>query len=69
MLFAPAVVLHDFIAIAGLWGLYEVAAMTGALHWVAIPLFAVVGGVPLFVLAVRRRPGWSVGDAGDRDRS
>jgi len=50
VLFAPPWFFTIFIAIAGLWGLYEVAAMTGALHWVAIPLFAVVGGVPLFAL-------------------
>ena len=46
------------IAIAGLWGLYEVAEMTGALHWVAIPLFAVVGGVPLFALLYGGDLGW-----------
>lgn len=50
VLFAPDWFFRDFVAVAGLWGLYEVAAMTGALHWVAVPLFAVVGGVPLFGL-------------------
>jgi phosphatidate cytidylyltransferase len=50
VLFAPASMFTIANAVAGLWGLYEVAAMTGALHWVAIPLFAVVGGVPLFGL-------------------
>jgi len=50
VLFAPAWFFTISIAVFGLWGLYEVAAMTGALHWVAIPLFAVVGGVPLFAL-------------------
>jgi phosphatidate cytidylyltransferase len=50
VLFAPAWFFTAFNAFAGLWGLYEVAAMTGALHWVALPLFAVVGGVPLFAL-------------------
>ncbi len=50
VLFAPAWFFTIFNAIAGIWGLYEVAAMTGALHWVAVPLFAVVGGVPLFAL-------------------
>jgi phosphatidate cytidylyltransferase len=48
--FVPAWFFTIFNAIAGCWGLYEVAAMTGALHWVALPLFAVVGGVPLFGL-------------------
>jgi CDP-diglyceride synthetase len=50
VLFAPPWFFTIFIAVAGLWGLYEVAAMTGALHWVAVPLFATVGGVPLFAL-------------------
>jgi phosphatidate cytidylyltransferase len=50
VVFAPDWFFTAFIAVAGLWGLYEVAAMTGALHPVAIPLFAVVGGVPLFGL-------------------
>jgi phosphatidate cytidylyltransferase len=50
VLFAPPWFFTIAIAIFGLWGLYEVAAMTGALHWVAIPLFAVVGGIPLFAL-------------------
>jgi phosphatidate cytidylyltransferase len=50
VVFAPAWFFTIFIAIAAIWGLYEVAAMTGALHMVAIPLFAVVGGVPLFGL-------------------
>ncbi len=50
VVFAPAWFFTIFVAIAAIWGLYEVAAMTGALHMVAIPLFAVVGGVPLFGL-------------------
>jgi phosphatidate cytidylyltransferase len=50
VLFAPAWFFTAFNALAGLWGLYEVAEMTGALHWVALPLFAVVGGIPLFAL-------------------
>jgi phosphatidate cytidylyltransferase len=50
VLFAPAWFFTAFNAAAGLWGLYEVAAMTGALHWVALPLFAIVGGIPLFAL-------------------
>ncbi|MGB3550316.1 MAG: phosphatidate cytidylyltransferase [Candidatus Binatus sp.] len=50
VVFAPAWFFTIFVALAAIWGLYEVAAMTGALHMVAIPLFAVVGGVPLFGL-------------------
>jgi phosphatidate cytidylyltransferase len=58
VLFAPAWLFTLVNAVAGLWGLYEVAAMTGALHWVAIPLFAVVGGVPLFGLLYGGDLGW-----------
>jgi phosphatidate cytidylyltransferase len=50
VLFAPPWFFTISIAVFGLWGLYEVAAMTGALHSVAVPLFAVVGGIPLFAL-------------------
>ena len=58
VLFAPAWLFTIVNAIAGVWGLYEVAAMTGALHWVALPLFAVVGGVPLFGLLYGGDAGW-----------
>jgi phosphatidate cytidylyltransferase len=59
VLFAPAWFFTIFNAIAGLWGLYEVAEMTGAMRWVAVPLFAVVGGVPLFGLLYGGVPeGW-----------
>jgi phosphatidate cytidylyltransferase len=58
VLFAPAWLFTIVNALAGIWGLYEVAAMTGALHWVALPLFAVVGGVPLFGLLYGGDPGW-----------
>ena len=58
VLFAPAWLFTIANVIAGLWGFYEVAAMTGALHWVAIPLFAVVGGVPLFGLLYGGNLGW-----------
>jgi phosphatidate cytidylyltransferase len=58
VLFAPAWFFTIFVGVAGLWGLYEVAAMTGALHWVALPLFAVVGGVPLFGLLYGGELGW-----------
>ncbi len=58
VLFAPAWFFTIFNAVAGCWGLYEIAAMTGALHWVALPLFAVVGGVPLFGLLYGGDVGW-----------
>ena len=60
VVFAPDWFFTIFIATAGVWGLYEVAAMTGALHLVAIPLFAVVGGVPLFGLLYGGDVGWLV---------
>lgn len=58
VVFAPVWFFTIFIAIVAIWGLYEVAAMTGALHMVAIPLFAVVGGVPLFGLLYGGDVGW-----------
>ncbi|MGD1027420.1 phosphatidate cytidylyltransferase [Candidatus Binatus soli] len=58
VVFAPDWFFTIFVAIAAIWGLYEVAAMTGALHMVAIPLFAVVGGVPLFGLLYGGDVGW-----------
>ncbi len=60
VVFAPGWFFTIFIATAAIWGLYEVAAMTGALHLVAIPLFAVVGGVPLFGLLYGGDVGWLV---------
>ena len=60
VVFAPVWFFTIFIAIVAIWGLYEVAAMTGALHMVAIPLFAVVGGVPLFGLLYGGDVGWLV---------
>lgn len=50
IVFAPAWFFTIFIAACGVLGLYEVAAMTGALHLVAFPMLAIVGGVPLFGL-------------------
>ncbi len=58
VLYAPPWLFTIVNVIAGLWGLYEVAEMTGALHWVAIPLFAVVGGIPLFALLYGGNLGW-----------
>lgn len=58
VVFAPGWFFTIFIATAAIWGLYEVAAMTGAVHMVAIPLFAVVGGVPLFGLLYGGDVGW-----------
>lgn len=60
VVFAPGWFFTIFIATAAIWGLYEVATMTGALHMVAIPLFAVVGGVPLFGLLYGGDVGWLV---------
>jgi phosphatidate cytidylyltransferase len=60
VVFAPDWFFTIFVATAAIWGLYEVAEMTGALHLVAIPLFAVVGGVPLFGLLYGGDVGWLV---------
>ncbi len=58
VVFSPDWFFTIFVATAAIWGLYEVAAMTGALHLIAIPLFAVVGGVPLFGLLYGGDVGW-----------
>lgn len=58
IVFTPNWFFTAFIAALGLLGLYEIAAMTGTLKLVAIPLFAVVGGVPLFGLLYGDDPGW-----------
>ncbi len=58
VVFSPDLLLTIFVSTPAKWGLYEVAAMTGALHLVAIPLFAVVGGVPLFGLLYGGDVGW-----------
>ena len=49
-----------FIAVLGVFGLYEIAAMTGTLRLVALPLYAVVGGVPLFGLLYGGDAGWVI---------
>ncbi len=49
-----------FIGVVGVFGLYEIAAMTGTLKLVAFPLYALVGGVPLFGLLYGGDVGWVV---------
>ena len=58
VVFAPNWFFTLFIAVLGVFGLYEIAAMTGTLKLVAIPLYAVVGGVPLFGLLYGGDAGW-----------
>jgi phosphatidate cytidylyltransferase len=60
VIFAPAWFFTLFIAALGVFALFEIAAMTGTLRLVAIPLFAVVGGVPLFGLLYGGDAGWLV---------
>lgn len=60
VIFAPNWFFVLFIAVLGVFGLYEIAAMTGTLKLVAIPLYAVVGGVPLFGLLYGGDAGWLV---------
>lgn len=53
VIFAPDGAFSAFIAILGLWGLYEIAAMT---HWRdpgSIATLAILGAVPLFVILIR----------------
>ncbi|MGH7925639.1 MAG: phosphatidate cytidylyltransferase [Candidatus Binatus sp.] len=58
VLFAPDWFFTIFIAVAGCWGFYEVIAMAGAPHWLAVLLCAVAGGVPLFGLLYAGDAGW-----------
>ena len=60
VVFAPNWFFTLFIAVLGVFGLYEIAAMTGTLKLVALPLYAVVGGVPLFGLLYGGDAGWVV---------
>jgi phosphatidate cytidylyltransferase len=60
VLFAPNWFFTLFIGVLGVFGLYEIAAMTGTLKLVALPLYAVVGGVPLFGLLYGGDAGWVV---------
>jgi phosphatidate cytidylyltransferase len=60
VVFAPNSVFTLFIAACGVFGLYEIAAMTGTLKLVAFPLYALVGGVPLFGLLYGGDAGWVV---------
>ena len=48
------------MAALGVFGLYEIAAMTGTLKLAAFPLYALVGGVPLFGLLYGGDAGWVV---------
>ena len=58
VVFSPNSVFDLFIAVLGVLGLYEIASMTGTLKLVALPLYAVVGGVPLFGLLYGGDAGW-----------
>jgi len=58
IVFAPNWFFTAFIAVLGVFGLYEIAAMTGTMKLVAIPLYAVIGGVPLFGLLYGDDAGW-----------
>jgi phosphatidate cytidylyltransferase len=60
VVFAPNWFFTLFIAVLGVFGLYEIAAMTGTLKLVALPLYAVVGGVPLFGLLYGGDAGWLI---------
>jgi phosphatidate cytidylyltransferase len=48
VVFSPNWFFTLFIGLLGVFGLYEIASITGTLKLVALPLYAVVGGVPLF---------------------
>ncbi len=50
VIFAPDGAFAAFIAILGLWGLYEIAAMTHSRDPRSIAILAVAGAAPLFIL-------------------
>lgn len=58
VIFAPNWFFTLFIAVLGVFGLYEIASITGTLKLVALPLYAVVGGVPLFGQLYGGDSGW-----------
>jgi phosphatidate cytidylyltransferase len=58
VVFGPNSAFSAIIAVLGVFGLYEVASITGTLKLVAIPLYAVIGGVPLFGLLYGSEAGW-----------
>lgn len=60
VVFAPNWFFTLFIATLGVFGLYEIAAMTGTLKLVALALYVVVGGVPLFGLLYGGDAGWLI---------
>jgi phosphatidate cytidylyltransferase len=60
VIFAPNWFFTLFISVLGVFGLYEIAAMTGTLKLVALPLYAVVGGMPLFGLLYGGDAGWLI---------
>jgi phosphatidate cytidylyltransferase len=60
VIFAPNWLFTTIIAMLGVFGLYEIAAMTGTLKLVALPLYAAVGGVPLFGQLYGGDVGWLV---------
>jgi phosphatidate cytidylyltransferase len=60
VVFSPNWFFTLFIAVLGVFGLYEIAAMTRTMKLVALPLYAVVGGVPLFGLLYGGDAGWVV---------
>ena len=53
VIFASGWIFSAFIAMLGLWGLYEVAAMTHSNDPVSLAILAAAGAAPLFVILAR----------------
>ncbi|HUY28955.1 MAG TPA: phosphatidate cytidylyltransferase [Candidatus Binataceae bacterium] len=53
LMFASGAMFSAFIAVLGLWALYEVATMTLARDALSLGILATAGAVPLFVLLAR----------------
>jgi len=60
VIFAPNWLFTAIIAMLGVFGLYEIAAMTGTLKLVGLPLYATVGGVPLLGQLYGGDIGWLI---------
>ncbi|MHB8382410.1 MAG: phosphatidate cytidylyltransferase [Candidatus Binataceae bacterium] len=58
VIFAPAGAFCAFIGVLGLWGLYEVAAMTHSRGPSSIAILAAAGAAPMFVLLAYGDGGW-----------
>ncbi|HXW84289.1 MAG TPA: phosphatidate cytidylyltransferase [Candidatus Binataceae bacterium] len=58
LVLAPGWFFSIFIGVLGIWGLYEIAGMTGLATPAALLILAGAGAVPLLAILARGDPGW-----------